>query len=277
MLDTLIPRYDLGSCTDSSPRRRPILLFIMGDRHKVTEADIELDPDKRKKLDAFRERAKQMKIGSKVERVYAVNDLQEFVSDASIAVGQLTRDIDPRGANAGSASPEASAPKTISNIPITVPPHFLGRDDDLAATDAALKGSLAAWRSPRCTGCVGWGRPRWRRPMPSVAAAIIARRGGSGPSLVGLGVQLGWVAADDPKEPALAAVLQRLRDDGRDLLLIYDNAVSPDAIRPNVPRGGEARLIVTSNASNWRGLAEPVEIEVWSKQIGADFLVARRP
>lgn len=91
--------------------------------------------------------------------------------------------------------------------------------------------------------------------------------------LVGLGVQLGWVAADDPEEPALAAVLQRLRDDGRDLLLIYDNAVSHDAIRPNVPRGGEARLIVTSNASNWRGLAEPVEIEVWSKQIGADFLV----
>jgi len=263
---------------------RPILLFIMGDKHKVTEADIELDPVKRKKLDAFRERAKQMKSGSKVERVYAVfNDLQEFTSEASIAVGQLTRDIGPCATNAGSATPEASAPETISNIPIAVPAHFLGRDDDLAAIDAALKGCNGRVAITALHGLRGVGKT-------TLAAAYAERRRGeyratwwvraeteatTRADLVGLGVQLGWVAADDKEEPALAAVLQRLRDDGEGMLLIYDNAVNSDAIRPYVPRGGGARLIVTSNAPNWRGLAEPVEIEVWPKEIGADFLIAR--
>jgi hypothetical protein len=37
---------------------RPILLFIMGDEHPVKKAGVETDPDKRKKLDEFRERAK---------------------------------------------------------------------------------------------------------------------------------------------------------------------------------------------------------------------------
>src|ERR1041385_630140 len=36
---------------------RPILLFIMGNDHLIKERDVELDPAKKKKLDAFRERA----------------------------------------------------------------------------------------------------------------------------------------------------------------------------------------------------------------------------
>src|SRR5947208_592669 len=37
---------------------RPVLLFIMGDKHLLREADIETDAGKRGKLNAFRERAK---------------------------------------------------------------------------------------------------------------------------------------------------------------------------------------------------------------------------
>src|SRR5262249_7140940 len=39
--------------------------------------------------------------------------------------------------------------------------------------------------------------------------------------------------------------------------------------------GGAARVLVTSNAHAWRGVAEPVEIRLWPKQIGADYLMAR--
>ena len=46
-------------------------------------------------------------------------------------------------------------------------------------------------------------------------------------------------------------------------------------IRPYLPRGGVPKVIVTSNAPNWRGVAEPVEIRLWPKEIGADFLIAR--
>lgn len=58
---------------------RRILLFIMSDEHPVMQAGIEADPEKLKKLDAFRERAKQVNDGSKVNREYATfDDLAQF-------------------------------------------------------------------------------------------------------------------------------------------------------------------------------------------------------
>ena len=93
--------------------------------------------------------------------------------------------------------------------------------------------------------------------------------------LVALGVRLGWVAADEKEEPALAAVMERLRHEGEGILLIYDNAVDADALKPYLPRGGRAQVLVTSNAHAWRGVAAPVEIRLWPKEIGADYLVAR--
>jgi hypothetical protein len=34
-------------------------------------------------------------------------------------------------------------------------------------------------------------------------------------------------------------------------------------------------VLVTSNAHGWRGIGTPVEIRVWPKEVGANFLVAR--
>src|SRR5207248_6700903 len=48
-----------------------------------------------------------------------------------------------------------------------------------------------------------------------------------------------------------------------------------NAIKPYLPRGGSVRVLVTSNAHAWRGVAAPVEIRLWPKEIGADYLVAR--
>jgi hypothetical protein len=92
---------------------------------------------------------------------------------------------------------------------------------------------------------------------------------------VALGVRLGWVGADDREEPALAAVMERLPREGEGILLIFDNAVDADALKPYLPRGGSARVLVTSNVHAWRGVAEPVEIGLWPKEIGADYLIAR--
>ena len=58
-------------------------------------------------------------------------------------------------------------------------------------------------------------------------------------------------------------------------LLIYDNAIDAEGVRTFLPTGGAARALITSNAHAWRGLATPVEIRVWPKEVGADFLLAR--
>jgi hypothetical protein len=69
--------------------------------------------------------------------------------------------------------------------------------------------------------------------------------------------------------------MERLRHKGEGVLLIYDNAPDAAALHEYLPRGGTARMLVTSNAHAWRGVAAPVEIRLWPKEIGADYLIAR--
>ena len=171
----------------------------------------------------------------------------------------------------------------VSNIPIRVPEHFLGREGSLAAIETALSRYEGRVAITALHGLRGVGKT-------TLAAAYAERhRGdyratwwiraqtadGMRADLVGLGVRLGWVAADEKEEPALAAVRERLRHEGEGILLIYDNALDAETLKPYLPPGGAARVLVTSNAHAWRGVAAPVEIRLWPKEIGADYLVAR--
>jgi hypothetical protein len=171
----------------------------------------------------------------------------------------------------------------VSNIPIRVPEHFLGREDSLAAIATALNRYDGRVAITALHGLRGVGKT-------TLAAAYAERhRGdyratwwiraqmadGMRADLVALGVRLGWVAADEKEEPALAVVVERLRHEGEGILLVFDNAIDADGLKPYLPRGGSARVLVTSNAHAWRGVASPVEIRLWPKEIGADYLIAR--
>jgi hypothetical protein len=104
---------------------RPILLFIMGDDHPVRKADVETDPLRREKLNAFRERAKQMQPGSQVHRVYATFDsLEEFSSKAIHAVAEIRRYLDEQNdlAIQQPADKIIAAEKELNLIP--TPPTF---------------------------------------------------------------------------------------------------------------------------------------------------------
>jgi hypothetical protein len=89
---------------------RPILLFIMGDKHQVLPADVETDAPKREMLNAFRERAKRMKRDSPVHRVYATFDSPEqFAARANQAVADLRRYLDDKATTSPPAPPAPSA------------------------------------------------------------------------------------------------------------------------------------------------------------------------
>ena len=171
----------------------------------------------------------------------------------------------------------------ISNVPITVPRNFLGRDDDLAAIDVALRSSPGRAAVTALQGLRGVGKSTLAAAYAEIHRIEYSTtwwiRAETEPTmradLVGLGVQLGWVAADAPEEPAAAVVLERLRRDGEGVLLIYDNAAGPNEVGKFLPRGAGPHVIVTSNAPNWGGIAAPVEIEVWPYDVGAEFLMAR--
>jgi tetratricopeptide (TPR) repeat protein len=174
-------------------------------------------------------------------------------------------------------------PLPVSNIPIRVPTHFMGRDDALAEIETALKCNEGRVAVTALHGLRGVGKT-------TLAAAYAERhRGdyrvtwwiraqtepGMRADLVALGIRLGWVGADHEEERAIEAVMERLRHEGEGILLIFDNAIDADALKPYLPRGGVARVLITSNAHAWRGVAPPVDIRVWPKEVGADYLIVR--
>jgi hypothetical protein len=120
---------------------RPVLLFIMGPDHPVKAADVEIDPEKKKKLDAFRERAKRLIPTSSVQRVYKVfNDLQDFGVAAMQSIGYLRdhlEDLEVSGddvpvAAAGSERDRIPTPPALYAEPPYIGSHqFVGREAQL--------------------------------------------------------------------------------------------------------------------------------------------------
>jgi hypothetical protein len=171
----------------------------------------------------------------------------------------------------------------LSNIPISVPLHFLGRDDEFAAIDAALtdganRVAVAALYGLRGVGKTTLAAAYAERHRTDYRATWWIRAQTESTmraDLVSLGARLGWVAADETEEPALETVRERLRDEGEGLLLIYDKAVDAASLRPYLPASGAARVLVTSNSPAWRGLVTPMVVRVWPRQVGADYLIAR--
>ncbi len=170
-----------------------------------------------------------------------------------------------------------------ANIPIRVPEHFMGRDDLFPAIDsafarcegsiavAALHGMRGVGKTTAAAAYAERHRADYRATWWIRAQADITMRA----DLVALGIRLGWVGPDDKEEPALAKVMERLRHEGEGILLIYDNAVDARATEPCLPRGGAARVLVTSNAPAWRGVAVAIEIQLWPRNTGADYLLVR--
>jgi tetratricopeptide (TPR) repeat protein len=171
----------------------------------------------------------------------------------------------------------------VSNIPIRVPEHFLGREDSLAAIAAALgryegRVAITALHGLRGVGKTTLAAAYAERHRGDYRATWWIRAqtdSGMRADLAALGVRLGWVSAEAKEDAALAAVMERLRHEGEGILLIFDNAMDAASLKSYLPRGGAAGVLVTSNAHAWRGVASPVEIRLWPTEIGADYFIAR--
>ncbi len=126
---------------------RPILLFIMGDDHPVKKSEIELKAANRKKLDAFRKRAKKMDPASEVNRVYATfESLEDFERKAAKSISDLRlllekEEDEEEGDGGDSKSTPDPAKPAVDPIPkppafYAEPPYigshdFVGRKDQL--------------------------------------------------------------------------------------------------------------------------------------------------
>ncbi len=257
----------------------PIVLFIMSDEHLVRKADIESDSEKREKLYKFRESAKRARRASEVQRIYkSFDSVEQFSFAAAIAIGNLVRHLERQVALDKTYA--GSFRQSISNIPINIPFHFVGRDNDIVTIDnlfaqshgnaiTALYGLRGVGKTVLAAAFAEWRRKNYRATWWIRAETESTMRS----DLIGLGVQLGLDVSGAPEDQAVAIIKDRLRVDGHDILLIFDNALGPEELKPFLPRG--PRIIITSNAPNWAAIAVPIHLEAWTKNVGADFLVAR--
>jgi Tetratricopeptide repeat len=183
--------------------------------------------------------------------------------------------------NYAAAKPEPELPVVTGDIP-QEPAAFQPR--------AALTEALA--RQPgggvrvvfAVTGIRGVGKTQ-------VAAAVARRRIAEGWRLVA------WVDASDEAsllsglaQVAAAAGVESAGQDARELagqvrhwleadgerrLLVFDNASDLDVLRPFLPAGGAAQVIVTSSRRSAAGLGAPVPVDVFSEDEALAFLAER--
>src|SRR5271165_1833485 len=113
---------------------------------------------------------------------------------------------------------EEAFPGRISNIATLVPSHFVGREDELAAIDAALErsaivvlvGSRGVGKTTLAAAYAERHRGDYRATWWIRAQSEATMRA----DLVALGIRLGWVGTEDKEEPAVEAVMERLRQEG---------------------------------------------------------------
>ncbi len=130
---------------------RPILLFIMGEEHDIKKADIEKDPEKEARLNAFRERAKKALPGSSVNRVYAVfNSLEEFKEKINSSLAELEKHLSAASppVKQGPAKP-ADTLSITHPLPFHAKPDYIGRHD-FVGRQAQLQ-VLTDWAKPSDT------------------------------------------------------------------------------------------------------------------------------
>ena len=214
----------------------------------------------------------------------AVRQDTKAARDAYTAARDLTvtNNYYTTGAGQSEAGPRAlsaGGPVVAGDIP-QEPPGFQPRSDLVAELEGAGPGVLVR----AVTGMRGVGKTQ-------LAAAYMRARLVDGWRLVA------WVNASDPRSllAGLAAVAEAvglavasgdggeagrmvrrwLEAGGDRCLIVFDDAADADVLRPFVPAGGAARVLITSNRRSVANLGASVGVEVFSEQEAVAFLADR--
>lgn len=203
--------------------------------------------------------------------------------DAYVAARDLTV-IQTYAAGAGEPSqgslgqPAVGNQVVVGDVPLP-PPGFQPRAELLAELDAAGPGISVVHA---VTGMRGVGKTQ-------LAAAYARAKLADGWRLIA------WVNAEDPGSllAGLAAVAEAvglgsqrgrnvgeavrhwLEADGHRRLVVFDNATDADALRPYVPVGGAAHVVITSNRQSLTNLGNRVGVEVFTPEEALAFLADR--
>jgi len=183
---------------------------------------------------------------------------------------------------------EATAHDTIWG---NVPPRngdFTGREELLIALDERLRSEGVTAVLPQALhGLGGVGKsqiaieyayrygPRYDVVwwIPAEQPAQILR------AMIELGGQLGLDIEKKTANTAVPAVREALQAGipYQNWLLIFDNAETLDTVQPYLPTSGTGKVLITSRNASWSDLAQPLEIDVFSREESVALLRKRNP
>ena len=184
----------------------------------------------------------------------------------------------------------AERPTSQSTIWGNVPPRnldFTGRDELLAALEERLRTqSVTAVLPQALHGMGGVGKSQiateyayrhrddydivwW---IPSEQPAQILR------ALIELGGTLDLNVGQEANT-AVRVVREALQagQPYGNWLLIFDNAETLDTVKPYLPQGGTGRVLVTSRNEQWSDIADPLEVDVFSRSESIELLRKHNP
>jgi tetratricopeptide (TPR) repeat protein len=168
----------------------------------------------------------------------------------------------------------------VGDIP-QVPPGFQPRAGLLAELDHANGPVVHA-----VTGIQGAGKTQlaaaYARAKLAASWRLVAWVNAADPGVLGAGLAevaeaLGLADGRTGRGggDAGGAVRDWLERDGRRCLVVFDNALDPDGIRPVLPACGAARVLITGSRRPVAGLGAGVPVDVFSPDEALAFLAAR--
>ncbi len=180
------------------------------------------------------------------------------------------------------------APSFPRNVPpIFNLPHrnrnFTGRDELIARLRNSLTSGNTAAVTAAVHGLGGVGKSelaieyawRWASHYSTIIWIRAETTATLGADFEALGDKLNLFNGDKPSEQA--AVIETVREHllkTPGWLLVLDNAEKPKDIEDATPRAG-GQVIITSRYTAWKGVAEPLPVDVWPAAEAQQFLLKR--
>jgi hypothetical protein len=202
--------------------------------------------------------------------------------------GQVTGDnnkVEIHIHNPQDKAPSPTKPQRAWNIPYLRNDYFTGREEILAELHARFKANTSTALSQRhaMSGLGGIGKTqiaveyayRYHEEYQAVFWARAESHEALTSSFIKIAALLDLPQKDEQDQTMIVQAVKRWLQDNNGWLLILDNADEPKVVREFLPTKFDGHILLTTRAQALGGLAQRVEVDTFTPELGALFLLRR--